>query len=305
MPHQYLALWQYNEAWFTTTLFNVSSDTLMTLLQSDQYHGVTPGIVIALHTWGRQLNLHPHTHCLVTAGGLTKAGEWRSIDDFLLPGRVVRSLYRGRFQGALKRAFESGELVLPPDMNAAAFWRLYREAYQKTWSVRIEERYDHGKGLMLYLARYLKGGPLNPAQIKYCDADQAVLYYKDHRDQRIKPLRLRTQELLRRLLLHVPVTGAHTVRHYGLYASSAKAKREYCYQLFGNLAAFDDSSGVSKEEMVILCRRCGAPMRHTHSVYRRWRKGISYNKTGSFDRVQQDGEAPLENVARARDPCVI
>jgi hypothetical protein len=27
-------------------------------------------ITMVLHTWGQQLNFHPHVHCIVTGGGL-------------------------------------------------------------------------------------------------------------------------------------------------------------------------------------------------------------------------------------------
>jgi len=258
---------------------------------------------MALHTWGRQLNLHPHTHCLVTAGGLNRQGEWQGVDDFLLPIRVVKSLYRGRFQDAIRQAYEQGELTLPPDMNDKAFWKLYRAAYQKQWSVRIEERYEHGKGVMLYLARYLKGGPLNPAQIKSCDSKNVVFNYKDHRDKRVKPLSLKITELLRRLLLHVPAIGVHTVRHYGLYASSSKAKREYCVEKLGDLSGINGGGGDQIGDMVLFCKKCGEPARRTHSIWRREKKGISLNKKRATVLVQQDDEAHLACELRTRDPC--
>jgi len=61
-------------------------------MNDSKYHGVTPGILMVLHTWGRPLPLHPHTHCLVTGGGLTKNGEWQDSGDYLLPIRVVKAL---------------------------------------------------------------------------------------------------------------------------------------------------------------------------------------------------------------------
>ncbi len=67
--------------------------------------------MIALHTWGRQLTLHPHCYCLVTAGGVDGANNWKEIEDYLLPIRVVKKLYRGKVQGFLKQALEQGDLV--------------------------------------------------------------------------------------------------------------------------------------------------------------------------------------------------
>ena len=113
LPHEYLPLWRYNETLFTQIIFKASQETLLTLMRDPKYHGVTPGILIALHTWGRQLTLHPHTHCLVTAGGLTPTGDWQSIDDYLLPIDVVKLLYRGKIQGLLRDALDRPSGVAP------------------------------------------------------------------------------------------------------------------------------------------------------------------------------------------------
>ncbi|MCG6938613.1 MAG: transposase zinc-binding domain-containing protein [Gammaproteobacteria bacterium] len=58
LPHEYLTLWQYNRKWFTKALFKASRDTQIELLEDERYLGATPGIVMTLHSWGRQLN-HP------------------------------------------------------------------------------------------------------------------------------------------------------------------------------------------------------------------------------------------------------
>src|SRR5690554_2297343 len=70
LPHEYLSLWRYNEALFARLLFRASQESLQELLADPKYGRVRPGILMTLHTWGRQLTLHPHTHCLVTAGVL-------------------------------------------------------------------------------------------------------------------------------------------------------------------------------------------------------------------------------------------
>ncbi len=114
LPHEYLELWQYNTHWFTQTLFQTSQHTLFELLADANYLGAKPGVIMSLHSWGRQLNLHPHVHSIVTAGGVTESGHWKSVTaEFLLPIRVVKSIYRGKFQARLKAALEAGELTLP------------------------------------------------------------------------------------------------------------------------------------------------------------------------------------------------
>ncbi len=190
LPHEYLSLWRYNEALFARILFKASQETLLQLLAQQRHGGVTPGILMALHTWGRQLTLHPHTHCLVTAGGLDSNNDWKALGNHLVPSTVIRSVYRGKLQSFIKAAFDAGELSLPPTMSISDFWSMYRGLYKKHWCVRIEERYAHGKGVVLYLARYCKGGPVDPRQLKQMSADVVTMSYLDHRDKRIKQQRL-------------------------------------------------------------------------------------------------------------------
>lgn len=293
LPHEYLNLWRYNEVLFTQILFKASKDTLFELMGDKKYHGVTPGVLMALHTWGRKLDLHPHTHCLVTAGGLTRGGDWQEISDFLLPSRVIKCVYRGKLQSLLREAFTREELQLPPDWSREQFWRCYRVTYKKSWCVRIEERYGHGKGVMLYLSRYLKGGPIHPKQIVSADEQGVTFNYLDHRDKRVKPLSLSRSEFLRRVLTHVPAIGKHTVRFYGLYATCSKKRHDACVSRLGNLEQAP-KTGLSVQDMVLFCPKCGQQARLRYKLWRPFKKGNSINKEARRDRaggyVQQDDE---------------
>lgn len=293
LPHEYLNLWRYNEGFFSNLLFSASRDTLM-LVADRKYHGVTPGIMTALHTWGRQLSLHPHVHCLVTAGGLTGEDCWQAIDNYLLPIQVVKARYRGLIQMALQEAVDDGSLVLPPDLSMEAFKSLWRGLWKKAWSVRIEEKYSHGKGVMLYLSRYLKGGPLNPRQISRVDHQSVEFRYLDHRDKRKKNLRLSLAEFTQRLLTHVPHVGMHTLRYYGLYAPAAKRRRLLAYGAVRGTLRLPRSTSLTN--VVLSCQICGGLARHSFS---KWRNEVSkassiYRegpRVTDFVAVQQDDEA--------------
>lgn len=292
LPHEYLSVWRYNEALFSRIIFQASQKTLLTLLGDERHGGVRPGIMSALHTWGRQLNLHPHVHCLVTAGGVTRQGRWKGLGHFLLPSKVIRTVYRGTLQGMVKAAFESGELQLPPDLTVTGFWATYRSLYRKSWSVRIEERYEHGKGVLLYLARYCKGGPVNPAQLTSVTSEAVELRYLDHRDRRLKTQRLKPMDFMRRLLQHVPPGGVHTFRYYGLYAPAAKRSYEVGLEACGNLACQPDRA--DRLTMVLYCKACGGVTRRKYQWWPRRLKGISINKEGlryrASGHMQQDDE---------------
>ena len=285
LPHEYLPLWQYNRAWFTQTFFRVCRDTLMTLLKDRRYLGATPGILMALHTWGRQLNCHPHIHCLVTAGGIAASGHWQPArGEFLLPVRVVKTLFRGKLQAAIKAALQDGTLVCPDHTSLRQLLQSHHALYQKPWSVRIEEQYAHGRGVMLYLARYLKGSPLHPQQIITCDSKRVVFRYLDHRDRRVKTLSLQMPEFIRRILWHVPVPGLHVVRHYGLYASQCRDQRNACRAVLGGAWEEAMASGPSdKAPFIWYCRTCGEALRYLYTV----KPGRTIEN--SFSKVPRDG----------------
>jgi len=108
------------------------------------------------------------------------------------------------------------------------------EAARRQWNIRIAERYPHGRGVTKYLARYVRGGPIKEHRLVALAGGQVTFRYGNHRevDERGKPcpqeLRLRVEEFLRRWSEHVPLPGVHTVRAWGLYASTQRAKLERC-----------------------------------------------------------------------------
>lgn len=294
LPHEYLPLWRFNEAQFVDLIFKASKETLIELIGDEKYHNVTPGILMALHTWGRQLSLHPHTHCLVTAGGLTKEKQWQDIDQFLLAIRVVKTLYRAKMQALILELYEAGKLSLPDSWSEHDFESVYRATYKKEWSVRIEERYEHGKGVMLYLSRYLKGGPINPKQITSC-SDQSVSFrYLDHRDKRRKQLSIDPKTFIERLLTHVPAIGKHMVRTYGIYAGCNKTKHRLCAERVGTLKG-SPVPGLTVRDMLLFCSKCGTRNR---LVRREWcgrEKGNSINKEAPEFQHRANGSVQQED----------
>lgn len=292
LPHEYLNLWQYNRKWFTQHLFKACRDTLIELMKDPKYLGVTPGLLMTLHTWGRQLNYHPHIHCLVTAGGLTEKEEWKAVEgDFLLPIRVVKSLYRGKLQAWIKAAIQAGELVIPPTIQQPELLKLHRQLYQKEWSIRIQEKYDHGRGVALYLARYMKGGPIKPSQIT-CQGQAITFQYKDHRDNKRKQRQMGVDEFAKKLLWHVPESGVHVVRHYGLYASKNKNRRE---TIQGNPPKPQSNGRTLKDAVHWRCEACGAPMQRKFSTYSGRDYENSLIESLRHKVVQQDVEADRSN----------
>jgi hypothetical protein len=227
LPHDLNPLWLANVQVMATLLFQAVRDTLDTLLADPKYLGAQPGILLALHTWSQTLVLHPHVHCLVTGGGLTPTGQWVAVrHGFLLPARVVMAVFRGKLLAALRQAFARGTLGLPEAMRPQQFLNLLTRLGHLTktkWNVRIMERYAHGAGVVMYLARYLRGGPIKNARLVAYDGACVTFTYRARQEEAdagpASPQRmtLPVADFLQRWLLHVPVPQTRVVRCYGLY----------------------------------------------------------------------------------------
>src|SRR3972149_3565220 len=143
---------------------------------------VRPGVLMGLHTWGGALPLHPHLHCLVTGGGLTADGRWRASRlDFLLWAPILRTVGRAKLLAAIEHLLQQGQLVLPPDQDEADVRALLAATTCTPWHVRIEPPYVHGRGLVVYLARYLRGGPIKNHRLVAFTQAGVGFRYREHR----------------------------------------------------------------------------------------------------------------------------
>lgn len=229
LPHALLPLWECNRAWFNQLLFDCVRQSVLQLCADPRRLGVLPGLLMALHSWGRTLSHHPHVHCLVSAGGMAADGSWRaSRTDFLLPVRPLQCLLRGKLLVQLGSALRSGRLRLPAGAEPAHWPAVLRQLWREHFNVQISEAYPHGRGVALYLARYLKGGPLPKQRGLFMHNGFVSFGYTDHRDHQPKMLRLSAHEFIARILWHAPPEHQHTVRRAGLYASTHLAERQLC-----------------------------------------------------------------------------
>jgi len=171
---------------------------------------------------------------LVTGGGLDKHQPWCACPySYLLPVAVVKVLYKGKLLARLWTALTADELALPTSQTRGDLQRRLRKLNDKSWNVRIQERYPQGRGVMLYLSRYVKGGAITDKRVFVVNLEQVIFGYTDHRDQKHKTMTLPTEHFIQRVLWHVPEPGQHTVRHYGLYAHQGQAKRAVCRAQLG------------------------------------------------------------------------
>ena len=113
-PHQLNAICLHNQRLYYDLLFAAVWHTLRTFGYS--HFGVETGAVAVLHTWGQNLSLHPHIHCLVPAAGYTLDGRWKTIGhsgQYLYPVHQLSEAFKAKFLDSLKRALrKENELAL-------------------------------------------------------------------------------------------------------------------------------------------------------------------------------------------------
>lgn len=225
LPHDLNELWQHNRDLLTQLLFKAVQDTLKQFSKDPRYLNASPGVLSVLHTWGRNLSLHPHIHTLISHGGVDVEGEWvEPRKKHLFPQKPVMMIYRGKLLSLLKAALSTGDLLLPQGSEPYRLKTLLNRLGRQDWVVHFCERYEHAKGVAKYLARYVKGGPFTNQQLKGWDGEQVSFSYQSHQTGRRERLRLSIDDFALRLAQHVPNPGKPMVRYSGLYASGARKK---------------------------------------------------------------------------------
>src|SRR5246127_2298409 len=137
LPRELAPLALQNKKVVYDLLFRASAETLLEVARDPKHLGAEIGFFSVLHTWSQKLELHPHVHCVVPAGGLSlDHTQWvKSQKGFFLPLRVLSRVFRGKFVDALKQAFQDGllrfegnlKLLAEPEIFAAWLRPLYRQ----------------------------------------------------------------------------------------------------------------------------------------------------------------------------------
>jgi hypothetical protein len=264
LPHDLNALALRQPRLVYGLLFRTAADTLIDFARDPRYLGAEPGIVAVLHTWGQNLALHIHLHCIVTAGGLdlTRRRWIRRPGGYLFPVRALSRLFRGKYLNGLRRA-------LGDDPKLAAHIAL-RDLWRQDWVVYAKKPFAGPRHVLEYLARYTHRVALTNDRLLDLRDGIVHLRWRDyaHRGKK-KVLRLAGSDLLGRFLLHVLPRGFCRLRHYGLLANRHKAdKLAACRRYFGTTTprtASDEYASLNPNAVVLRrmgidpdrCKACG------------------------------------------------
>ena len=232
LPAQIADIAFHNKAVVYDLLFKAASETLLTIAADPRRLGARIGLTAVLHTWGSALTHHPHVHCIVPGGGLSLDGErWISCrKGFFLPVRVLSRLFRRLFLDRLRTAHAEGRLVFFGDRadltKSGDFAAALAPLRRAEWVVYAKPPFAGPKSVLAYLARYTHRVAISSSRLVSLDERGVRFRYKDYRvagPDRRKLMTLSAAEFLRRFLIHVLPPGFHRIRHYGLFANTARA----------------------------------------------------------------------------------
>jgi hypothetical protein len=209
-------------------LFRAASRTLLTFGQS-RLSG-TVGATLVLHTWTRDLRLHPHVHAIVTAGALTTDGQWRPARrKFLFPVRALARVFRAKMLAELGRAHRNHAFDGFDDFSdPEGFALLMRRAAKPAWNVYAKPPFMRGQHVLAYLGRYTHRVGISNSRLLTATDHQVTFRTKNGATATVTPV-----EFLRRFVQHVLPDGLHKIRHIGLYASACTEAREQARACLG------------------------------------------------------------------------
>lgn len=181
----------------------------------EKKHKVTPGIIAGLHTFGSQLNFNPHVHMLVTMGGMTANGEWKTYD--YLPYKKFRKQWQTVVLKLIRRNLTEEQK------------RQVQPLLQKAYSENEEGFYVHApkqdgnvKAQLGYIGRYIRRPAISVERIREYDGEYVTFRYHDKADDTDKEEKITVKEFITRLIRHIPDENFKMIRHYGLYARRIK-----------------------------------------------------------------------------------
>jgi len=253
MPEELRAVARHSSAQVYAALFDCAAEALRTLEADKRFVGCRmAGFFGVLHTWGRQLQYHPHVHFVVPGGGLSANRQrWVSAKgDFLVHVRALSRLFRGKMKDRLRK---EGLLdAVPP------------EAWCMEWNVNCKA-VGSGERTIKYLGAYVFRVAISDSRIVAYDGKCVTFKYQKVGSSRWRHMTLAVREFIRRYLEHVLPRGFVKVRHYGFLSPNCAVPiqrvRELICVLYETLRDLLPKVEPPKKPKPLRCGECQTLMR--------------------------------------------
>lgn len=221
VPHEINSICLSDSKWFYNLLFSSVWETLRQFGYSR--FGVESGAICILHTWGQNLSLHPHIHCIVPSVGETITGRLKHIGSsgkFLYQVKQMSIVFRSKLMERIKSHLEKISLF-------EKYKIMFHLAYNKPWVVFCEPSLAKADNVVKYLGQYTHRVAITNQRILNVDNKNVTFLHKDYADNaRQKPITIDGVEFLRRFCLHILPHRFVKIRRYGIYSNSARRLKQ-------------------------------------------------------------------------------
>jgi hypothetical protein len=184
------------------------------------------GCLTILHTWGQNLSLHPHVHCVVPGGGFSLDGKrWVSLRNptYLLPIKVLRRRFKTLLCSYLREAERKGKFARVPKtvLPHAAI----EGAWAQEWIAYVKQPFGGPRQVLRYLARYTHRVAISNHRIISFQNNKVIFRWRDYADSnRSKLMVLEATEFVRRFLMHVLPPRFVKIRYFGFLANRRRTE---------------------------------------------------------------------------------
>ena len=272
IPQELNPLVYCNQQILYDAMYHCVAATIEELTSDTNHLGAKVGYICVLHTWGSEMNYHPHIHVILLGGGLTAKNQWRDKGEkFFLPVKVMSKLFRGKYMAKLKSLYEAKNLQFHGSSekyrNHYAFKELLNICYEKEWIPHCKKTFNGAQSVINYLGKYTHRIAISNHRIIRMDEDTVTYYVKDYREKgKWKEFTISGIEFIRRFLMHVPPKRFVRIRHYGLLCTRTKTKQlTLCRNLLGCKQYLSRLKDLDTPQMletlygikVTVCKCCG------------------------------------------------
>ncbi len=206
-------------------LFKSAWETMQEFASDHRHLGARAGMIAVLHTWGQNLHLHPHLHCLAPGGGISQQGKWRTSKakgKYLFPVKAMSKVFRGKFCDGLIALQTDGEINL--EIPLCPQKKHLHPLYKSKWVVFAKRPVRQSENILEYLGRYVHKVAIGNSRIKQIDNEYATFSWFDYRTSKPREMKLKGTEFVRRWSMHILPEGFVKVRHYGICSNRLKMK---------------------------------------------------------------------------------
>jgi hypothetical protein len=247
LPQQLNPLALYNPKVVYDALFAAAWQTLH---QFGKTAGVQMGMIAVLHTWGQNLSLHPHLHCIVPGAGINAKQQWQLLPHSSKPAcRTGRYLFPVK---ALSKVFRA-QYVHYLRSHGIKDRPLFDSLYQQDWVVYAKRPFGTAMQVIEYLGRYTHKVAISNHRLKEVTTNEVSFSYKDYRAKgQTKTMTLSNDEFTRRFAQHILPHRFVRIRHYGILSSSWKRGKLQALQVLLKVV----TNTVVVKTLLHQCRCC-------------------------------------------------